>query len=78
MTQKGLHTWDLIVEYHRCPKCGYILESRQGFVRDAEGNWSKNVSCERCGNSFAVHKERKSSFGPLMGDPQPIEIDWNS
>ena len=28
MTQKGEHTWDLVVDYHRCPKCGYINESR--------------------------------------------------
>jgi hypothetical protein len=76
MTQKGSHTWDLITDYHRCQKCGYIIESRQAFQRDDKGAWFKSIICERCGNQFVINKLCKPSFGPLIGDPQPIEIDW--
>lgn len=78
MTQKGSHTWDLVVDYHRCPKCGFITESRQSFYSDAEGKWSKKITCGRCDGQFVVNKARKPSFGPFTGDPQPIEIDWES
>ncbi len=77
MTQKGLHTWDLVIEYHRCPKCGCINESRNGYSRNKD-EWTKTVTCSRCGNQFVARKERKATFGPLIGDPQPIEIDWES
>ncbi len=76
MTQKGLHTWDLVLQYHRCPRCGYIIESRADFIYRL-GSWVKDVHCERCGNAFEVTKVRKPSFGPLIGDPQPYEMDWN-
>lgn len=75
MTQKGLHTWDLILQYHRCPKCGFIIESRDDF-KYRLGKWLKAVHCERCGFSFELSKARKPSFGPLIGDPQPVEMDW--
>lgn len=75
MTRKGPHTWDLVLQYHRCPKCGYIIESREGF-RHRLGSWMKEVQCDRCKHSFELKKDRKPSFGPLIGDPQPIEMDW--
>lgn len=75
MTQKGLHTWDLVLQYHRCLRCGNIIESRIDFTYRL-GTWVKDVRCDRCGHSFEVAKVRKPAFGPLIGDPQPYEIDW--
>ena len=31
MSQKGQHTWDLVLQYHRCPRCGWIIESQEDF-----------------------------------------------
>jgi hypothetical protein len=76
MTQKGTHTWDIIIQYHRCPNCGGIIESREDF-RYRSGKWSKDVKCDRCGHVFVLTKQRKRSFGPLIGDPQPIEMKWD-
>ena len=75
MTQAGEHTWDLIIDYRRCPKCGWIIESRDAF-RYELGSWVKEVSCDRCGNIFSVKDERRLRFGPLIGTPQPPEITW--
>lgn len=75
MTQKGSHTWDLILQYHRCPRCGYIIESRVDFNYRL-GSWIKDLECTRCQYHFTETKARKPSFGPLIGDPQPIEMTW--
>jgi hypothetical protein len=76
MTQKGEHTWDLIYHYHRCPKCGFIIESREDFHYQL-GGWTKDLQCDRCHENFTVTKSRKPSFGPLIGDPQPVEMEWH-
>ncbi len=76
MTQKGSHTWDLIVHYHRCPKCGYIIESRDDYIFH-KNKGVKQLTCKRCNHAFEEIKMRKSSFGPLLGDPQPSEFDWS-
>lgn len=76
MTQKGEHTWDLILQYHRCPQCNFIIESREDYLFTNKA-WTKDVSCPRCGNHFTVTKTRKKTFGPLIGTPQPPEIDWS-
>lgn len=75
MSQKGLHTWDLILQYHKCPACGAIIESREDF-RYRQGLWIKEVNCNRCNHNFELIKKRKPGFGPLLGDPQPFEMDW--
>ncbi len=75
MTQQGEHTWDLIVQYHQCPKCGRINESREDYHYRL-GAWIKEVTCERCGHAFRLTKQRKPTFGPLIGTPQPPEVDW--
>ncbi len=76
MTQKGTHTWDLIVQYHRCPKCGYIIESRENY-QYCLGRYQKDLQCTRCQQFFTVFKQRRPSFGPFFGDSEPIEIDWS-
>lgn len=75
MTQKGEHTWDLVIDYRRCPECGFIIESRDGFEYRL-GKWEKEVDCTRCGNRFTVSSSRKPRFGPLIGEPQPREFDF--
>lgn len=76
MTQKGAHTWDLVIDYQRCPKCGFIIESREEFHYQM-GSWVKEISCDRCGNVFTVTNNHKPTFGPLIGTPQPPEITWD-
>lgn len=75
MTQKGTHTWDLHQSYHCCPKCGFIIESRQDY-ENRFGQSIKELNCHRCNNHFNVIKELKPTFGPFTGDPQPVEMDW--
>jgi hypothetical protein len=75
MTQKGGHTWDLVIHYHCCPSCGNIIESRQDFEY-LLGEWIKEIICEKCDHAFKLTKKRRPAFGPLIGNPQPKEIDW--
>lgn len=75
MSQKGTHTWDLILQYHQCPKCGYIIESRKGYDYRL-GKYQKDLECERCHHIFTVTKNTKPTFGPLIGEAQPVEVDW--
>ncbi len=77
MTQKGTHTWDLYIHYHRCPNCGYIMESRQDFEKRAN-KYVKDLVCSRCQKPFSVLKEEKPTWGPLTGDPQPIDFEWDT
>lgn len=76
MTQKGEHTWDLVLDYHRCLNCGYIFESRQKYEYRFR-KYQKDLECPRCKHLFTVTKETKPTFGPLIGDPQPAEVDWS-
>lgn len=71
MTQKGPHTWDLYLQYHRCPQCGYIIESRQDF-ENRFGKYVKELKCNRCDHQFSLEK----SGGPSFGAPQTAEFDW--
>lgn len=75
MTQKGAHTWDIILQYHRCPKCGNIIESREDY-QYILGKYQKEVECDRCHHVFTLIKNVKPTFGPLIGEPEPVEIDW--
>lgn len=75
MSQEGEHTWDIVIDYHRCPKCGYILESRDKY-QYRMGKYVKQLECERCHHQFMVTKSTEPRFGPLLGEPQPAEFDW--
>lgn len=77
MTQKGAHTWDIYLHYHRCPKCGYIIESREDF-QNRFGKFVKELICNRCHHHFSLTKSEKPAFGPFTGDRQPIEMDWEN
>lgn len=41
----GDHTWEIIIEYLRCPHCGLIIENR---------DLNKTVECPRCKNHFTL------------------------
>lgn len=77
MEQKGSHTWKLYLRYHRCPKCGFIIESRDDF-ENRFGKYVKELSCSRCHQRFTISKDSKPTFGPFTGDPQPAEFDWET
>lgn len=77
MTQKGEHTWDIVIHYYRCPKCGNIIESREAY-KYRLGVYGKDVECPRCHHGFRVLKKTKPTFGPLSGEPQPVEFDWST
>lgn len=72
MTQKGEHTWDLVVDYRRCPECGFINEDRQIF-RNEMGSWIKEVVCSRCEHPFTITDKRKHF---RIGASESPEITW--
>lgn len=69
------HTWEIVIHYHRCPHCGAIVESRKGY-RYRLGQYQKRITCDRCGQKTTLTREGTPTFGPLIGDPQPPEIEW--
>ena len=75
MTQKGEHTWDLIVHYHRCPKCGNIIESRDDYEYRL-GKYQKDLICEKCSHAFTETKKARRSLGPLFGEGDRPEFTW--
>ena len=75
MTQKGEHTWDMHIEYHRCPECGFIFEDRRGYIYIL-GKYQKELHCPRCHDPFMKVKKEEPSLGPLIGEAQPIETEW--
>ena len=77
MTQKGSHTWDLVLRYHLCPKCKRIIESRKDYTYSS-GKYVKDLNCTHCGHEFTLIQTRKSQSFPLFGSEQPIEWDWPS
>lgn len=64
--REGNHTWDIRVEYHQCPHCGYIVESREGYEKRLD-QLQKDLTCRRCRKEFTVTQQKKSDFGPLWG-----------
>lgn len=74
--QAGTHTWDLYVRYHRCPKCGYIIESRDDYQYQM-GNYVKELTCNRCKNTFTESMPSTKHLGPIIGKPTTPEFDWS-
>lgn len=69
------HTWEMLLEYVECPKCGFIMENREPY-ENRFGVIQKEMKCERCQASFIKTKNSNPRFGPLIGTPQPIEAEW--
>lgn len=76
MTQKGPHTWDLILHYHGCPHCKRIIESREDYHYQL-GKYIKEVTCPYCKHEFTVLKATRPSFAPLFGEGDHAEMDWS-
>lgn len=62
----GVHTWDIILHYYRCPLCGYIMENQTQFERRLQ-NLQKELCCSKCKHFFTITKNKKPTFGPLLG-----------
>ncbi|MCB1111717.1 MAG: hypothetical protein H7A37_05945 [Chlamydiales bacterium] len=75
MREKGTHTWDLVIQYHRCPECDYVFDNRQQY-RYQLGHYIKDVECPRCHHEFRLEKNRKPVVGPFFGNGAPPEMDW--
>ncbi len=73
--QKGSHTWDLVLQYHQCPHCGWIIESREDYHYRL-GHDVKDLVCSKCHHQFTLIKTRKPRFGPLFGTAEVAEWDW--
>lgn len=73
MTQRGSHTWDIIIDYHLCPKCQCIVEDRQNYILNS-GQYVKEVKCPSCAHPFSVTKAKKSSWALFSGSD--TEWDW--
>lgn len=56
--QHGNHTWDIIVEYYRCPHCGFIAESREKF-ENRLGLYQKDFICHRCKKLFTITQRKR-------------------
>lgn len=68
----GNHTWDMIVDYHACPQCGYVMENRQKYSCRAN-ECRLDLKCPRCQHLFAVIKKKPKTY--LLGhDPRFEEI----
>lgn len=62
---KGTHTWDIVVRYHRCPACGTILESRDDYTYRF-GMYVKQLTCLHCGHAFTdTRRSRPDNQQPV-------------
>lgn len=75
MGQRGKHTWDLYIAYHRCPDCGFVFEDRNDY-RYVLGKYIKDVRCGRCGKEYTIENKRRATIGPLFGEPGAPEVEW--
>lgn len=76
MTQKGEHTWDIVIDYHQCPSCGFINEDRKEY-QENKGTLTKEIACCRCGKPFTIQKKLVKHFGPLFGQATPPDYTWD-
>jgi hypothetical protein len=77
MTQKGNHTWEIVIHYHQCPKCKQIIESRKKYEYTS-GQYSKEVNCLHCGHHFNVTQPKKKRPISILGSEEPVEWDWSN
>jgi NAD-dependent dihydropyrimidine dehydrogenase PreA subunit len=61
----GHHTWDMIINYHQCPKCGKIVENRNQYEYRLS-HYELDLVCDRCQHHFT--KTKRATFGPLLGN----------
>lgn len=75
MTQKGNHTWDIILDYHLCPNCKRIVENRQDYMLSS-GQYVKEIKCPYCDHQFSCFKEKKARWSLFSGSDDAPEWDW--
>lgn len=75
MDQKGSHTWNRNLYYHRCPACGFIFENRDEFEYRL-GKYQKDLECPRCNQTFTLTKVTKPMAGPFFGEGDQAEVTW--
>jgi hypothetical protein len=63
--KNGTHTYDIVIDYHKCEKCGNIIESRKGYVYQL-GKYIKEVQCDRCSHTMTLERPHPVSFAPLF------------
>lgn len=63
---EGSHTWDIVVEYHKCPECETVIENRNRYEKRHD-KWQLEIDCTRCDCTFTVTKKMRPTFGPLTG-----------
>jgi uncharacterized C2H2 Zn-finger protein len=68
----GNHTWDLVLHYDCCPKCGYVFENREKFERRFTV-LEKELACPRCFHTYKMTKKPRAAFGPLLGNDPEID-----
>jgi uncharacterized C2H2 Zn-finger protein len=56
--EKGTHTWDIFLRYHRCPQCGVIQENRQDYM-DWFGKAVKQLECPSCGHRYTETRRQR-------------------
>jgi hypothetical protein len=70
------HSFEIQVDYQRCPDCGFIIEDRKKYNYKM-GKVQKKVHCDRCCKDFVIERGVKPTFGPLLGDlTSKPEVDW--
>lgn len=75
MTQRGSHTWDMVIDYHLCPNCKRIIESRQNYLYTS-GRCVKEIQCPYCEHAFSVSKDKKAHWSLFSGSDEVPEWDW--
>ncbi len=75
MTQKGSHTWDLVIDYHVCPTCKRIIEDRQNYIRVSK-RLAKEIKCPYCEHVFSAIKESKPQWALFSGNDEIPDWDW--
>lgn len=68
----GNHTWDLVLHYYRCARCGTIMENREKFEPRFH-RFQKEIVCPVCQQTFTVEKKPKTSWGPLLSNEPDID-----
>jgi ssDNA-binding Zn-finger/Zn-ribbon topoisomerase 1 len=57
MTKRGTHTWDIVVDYHSCPKCNHIIENREKYIL-RNNQLEKDLTCPKCGHQWTETKKK--------------------
>lgn len=65
-----IHTWDILINYYKCPFCLTILENREHF-QEKKDFYYKDFLCTECGKQFTVTKEKRRGYKPFFGQPKP-------